>query len=161
MKIVAFFDRVNNLDFEMVAKRVVFKHGWTIERTQVAINRYKLFLYLKSVYPATGLVPTPEIDVVWHAHMEVNLIQYIQDCYYLFGYILNHCSAIYGEQNQATSLIHQQAFSTTKALFEEFFGFSILDNTSLHAAACADIPIDTNPAACADLPIIPNTIIGH
>ena len=105
------------------------------------------------------LVPTQEIDAVWHAHIEVNLLKYIQDCDFLFGYLLNHCSAIELQQNQETYLIYEQAFGTTKVLFEEFFGLSISENTSLRAA-CADIPIDNNPAACADLPINNNILLG-
>jgi hypothetical protein len=158
MKIVAFFDRVNNLDLGGVANKLMFKYGWTAEKTQEAINRYKLFLYIKSVYPAAGLVPTKEIDDVWHEHIMINLLKYNQDCNYLFGYILNHCSAIDSEQNKQMRQTHQQAFNTTKALFEEFFGIGVLENTSIHLAACADIPMDTNPAPCADLPIIPHLL---
>ncbi len=160
MKIVTFFDRVNNLDLQPVANKLMFSQEWTKEKTQVAIKRYKLYLYLKSVYPAAILVPTQEIDAVWHAHIEVNLLKYIRDCYYIFGYILNHCSAIDGEQNPETHQVYARAFSVTKALFEEFFGVGVLDNTSVNLAACADLPIDTNPAACADLPIIPNALLN-
>lgn len=161
MKIVTFWDKLNNLNLQRVAYKLMSSKGWTAQKTQMAINRYKLFLCLKSFYPAAILVPTQEIDAVWHTHIEVNLLKYTQDCDFLFGYLLNHCSAIEQEQNQETHQIYEQAFSTTKALFEEFFGLSILDNTSLHAAACADIPIDTNPAPCADLPISPNVLLGN
>ena len=157
MNIVTFFDRVNNLDLRAVVKKLISSTGWTLEKTQVAISRYKLFLYIKSVYPTAILVPTQEIDAVWHTHIEVNLLKYIQDSDYLFGYILNHCSADDGEQNEKTLQIYQQAFSLTKALFEEFFGVGILENTSSNIAACADIPIDTNPAPCTFLPINANT----
>ncbi|MGD1909738.1 MAG: glycine-rich domain-containing protein [Rivularia sp. (in: cyanobacteria)] len=157
MNIVTFFDRVNNLDLRAVEKKLISSTGWTLEKTQVAISRYKLFLYIKSVYPTAILVPTQEIDAVWHTHIEVNLLKYIQDSDYLFGYILNHCSAVDGEQNEKTLQIYQQAFSLTKALFEEFFGVGILENTSSNIAACADIPIDTNPAPCTFLPINANT----
>lgn len=159
MKIVAFFDRVNSLDLQAVEKQIMCSQNWTAEQAQLVICRYKLFLYLQSLYPATVLVPTQDIDIVWHAHIEVNLLKYIQDCYYLFGYILNHCAAVGCQQNQETHQIHKQAFSTTKALFEEFFGIDILQTTSIHPACCADIPFDTNPAACADLPIFPNSLL--
>ncbi len=154
MRIVAFWDKLNNLNLQAVEHKLMSSKEWTAEKTQVAINRYKLFLYLKSVYPAAVLVPTQEIDAVWHAHFEVNLRQYIEDCNYLFGYLLNHCSADGGEQNEQTLQIYEEAFSLTKALFEEFFGVEILDNTSINMASCADIPIDTNPAPCTVLPII-------
>ena len=94
MKIVAFWDKLNHLNLQTVAYRLMSSKGWTTEKTQLAISRYKLFLYLKSVYPATGLVPTSEIDAVWHAHIEVNLLQYIHDTNYLFGYTLNHLAAV-------------------------------------------------------------------
>lgn len=148
------------MNFQAIAKKLMFSKGWTTEKTQVAINRYKLYLYLKSLYPAAIMVPTQEIDSVWHAHIELNLITYIQDCDYIFGYTLNHCSAIDGEQNEEIHQMYKQAFSTTKTLFEEIFGVDILENTSVNAAACADIPIDTNPAPCADLPIISNSLLN-
>ena len=49
MNIVTFFDRVNNLDLRAVEKKLISSTGWTLEKTQVAISRYKLFLYIKSV----------------------------------------------------------------------------------------------------------------
>ncbi|MDY6898298.1 MAG: glycine-rich domain-containing protein-like [Cyanobacteriota bacterium] len=130
--------------------------GWTTEKTQLAISRYKLFLYLKSVYPATGLVPTSEIDAVWHAHIEVNLLQYIHDTNYLFGYTLNHLAAV--DETEDTHQIFVQASNKTTALFEQVFGTGVLEYTSIQTAACADIPIDTSPAACADLPINNNAL---
>jgi hypothetical protein len=154
MKIVAFWDKLNNLNLETVADKLMFSQGWTPEKTQVAINRYKLFLYLKSVYPATALVPTSEIDAVWHAHFLVNLQQYINDTNYLFGYTLNHISTV--NETEEVRQIHGQASNKTTALFEQVFGAGVLEYTSLQTAACADLPIGTNPAACADLPIIPN-----
>ena len=156
MKIVAFFDRVNNLDLQAVEKQLISSNKWTVEQTQVAINRYKLFLYLQSLYPSTMLVPTQEIDAVWHAHIEVNLLNYVRDSLYLFGYILNHCSTIGCEQNEETHQIHKQAFSKTTALFAEFFGIDILQNTSIHPACCADIPFHNHLAPCTDIPINPN-----
>lgn len=160
MKIVTFWDKLNHLNLQTVAYKLISSKGWTTERTQLAISRYKLFLCLKSFYPAAMLVPTQEIDAVWHAHIEVNLLKYTQDCDFLFGYLLNHCSAIEQQQNEETHLIYEQAFGTTKVLFEEFFGLSLAENTSLRAA-CADIPIDNNPAPCADLPINNNVLLGN
>ena len=156
MTIVTFLNKLNKLDLQAVEKQLMSSYGWTLEKTQVAINRYKLYLHLKSLYPAVMLVPTQEIDLVWHTHIEVNLIKYIQDCYYLFGYILNHCSAISSEQNDGTLQIYEQSFGKTKALFGEMFGVDILENTSFQIAACADLPINTNPTTSADLQIIPN-----
>lgn len=159
MKIVAFWDKLNNLNLQTVAYKLMSSEGWTLEQTQVAIGRYKMFLCLKSFYPAAILVPTQEIDKVWHAHFEVNLLKYIYDCDYLFGYLLNHCSAIDGETPDESNLVYQKAFSTTTALFEEFFGLNILENTLPLRAACADIPIGTEPAPCTDLPISPNLLM--
>lgn len=154
MKTIAFWDKLNNLSLERVAYKLMSSRGWTPEKTQVAISRYKLFLYLKSVYPATGLVPTSEIDAVWHAHIEVNLLHYIHDTNYLFGYTLNHLSAV--NETEEMRQFYGQASGKTTALFEQIFGAGVLENTSFQTAACADIPIDTSPAACADLPIVPN-----
>ncbi len=159
MKMILFWDKLNKLNLERVAYKLMHSKGWTTEKTQVAINRYKLFLYVKSVYPATALVPTSEIDAVWHAHIEVNLHQYIHDTNYLFGYTLNHISAV--NETEEMRDIYVQASNNTTALFEQIFGAGVLEYTSLQTAACADIAIDSNPAPCADLPIVPNALIGN
>ncbi len=142
MKTIAFRDKLNNLSLETVAYKLMFSQGWTPEKTQVAINRYKLFLYLKSVYPATPLVPTSEIDAVWHAHIQVNLHQYIHDTNYLFGYTLNHLSAV--NETEEMRQFYGEASNKTTALFENIFGAGVLEYTSIQTAACADLPIVPN-----------------
>lgn len=158
MKIIDFFDKANNLDLKVVEKQLSSK-GWTNIQIQLGVSRYKCFLYLKSLYPEMPLVPTLQIDIVWHTHILSNVIKYTQDSNYLLGYILNHCSAISEEQNKETHKICGQAFNTTKIAFEQHFGINISENISSHVTGCTDIPINIKPAACADIPINPKCLL--
>eukprot|EP01080_Neovahlkampfia_damariscottae_P002117 gene2117-1984_t len=54
-----------------------------------AIDRYKKFLQLRMENPKLVVVPTIDIDLIWHAHM-LDHTEYVLDCMNLFGNILNH-----------------------------------------------------------------------
>ncbi len=43
-----------------------YREPWFLER---AAGRYRRFLALRRRHPTQFLVPTYDIDVVWHAHM--------------------------------------------------------------------------------------------
>jgi hypothetical protein len=54
-----------------------------------ASERYRKFLILKSENPSLNVVPTLDIDLVWHAHM-LDHQGYVKDCMEKFGKIFNH-----------------------------------------------------------------------
>ena len=158
MNISTFVDKLERLDLQLVADKLMsseYGYGWDIEKTQLAIERYKKFLILEYICPNFELVPTKEIDAVWHEHILVNTHQYIQDCYYLFGYLLHHRWTDSKKdivENQKT----KSAFITTKQLFMEIFAEDIFGETNFEAAPCVDLPISSEPslhiAACLNLP---------
>jgi hypothetical protein len=142
-----FLYKLDNLDLQRVARKQMSKSngsGWTLQQTEVAIARYKMFLYLHFLFPTTQLVPTKEVDEVWHAHI-LDTRRYDDDCKNLFGYFLHHSSDEMQTQNQDT------AFALTQELFEKFFGVVILEE--IQAAACVSLPV----SACATLPQPSNT----
>ncbi|HBL59877.1 MAG TPA: hypothetical protein DDZ80_15785, partial [Cyanobacteria bacterium UBA8803] len=63
--------------------------GWTRQQALHAIQSYKTFLFVSYLYPQIVLVPTQEIDRVWHAHI-LHTRQYRQDGEMLFGYFIDH-----------------------------------------------------------------------
>jgi hypothetical protein len=143
MTISTFLYKLNNLDLQRVARKLMYKSdgcGLTFQETEAAIARYKMFLHLQFLFPDTQLVPTQEIDEVWHAHILADTRRYIQDCENLFGYILHHSSDEMQPQNQDT------AFALTQSMFEKFFGVVILED--IQAAPCVSLPI----SACATVP---------
>jgi hypothetical protein len=155
MENATFLQKLKHINLEPVVKKLMCSrsgHGWEAKKTKVAVNRYCMFLYVSHLYPYVQLVPTEEIDKVWHTHILIDTLNYIQDCQYLFGYILHHraSSALIDAVEQQNQNI---AFATTQRLFEQIFGTGILvDNTQ--SAPCMVLPMDTGleMSACMVLP---------
>ena len=82
-----------------------------------------MFLTLIYLYPNRRIVPTWEIDQVWHQHILANTCKYEQDCQFLFGQMLHHVAdAEEGDEEQ-----RNMDFAQTKTLFKKHFGL-ILGN---------------------------------
>lgn len=133
-----FWEKLERLNFEAIKNELSSK-GWLAQDIELGISYYKLFLYIKSIHPATRLVPPPIVDCTWHTHIMVDLCQYVKDCEYLFGYLLNHCSTVccgdYYQENLET------AFRQTKAFFKEF-GVDLLEEEYKYSdIACVDLPL--------------------
>lgn len=108
-------------------------YGWCWRQALQAIGRYKTFLFVCYLYPQIRLVPTQEIDCVWHAHI-LHTRRYRQDCQWLFGYFIDHepDSAIGGEaegQNEDAAFVQTQ---TLLALFEGYFQTSTLEESEFY-----------------------------
>ncbi len=158
MNISTFADKLEKLDLQLVADKLMsseYGYGWNVEKIQLAIKRYKKFLTLQYLYPNFELVPSKEIDTVWHEHILVNTYQYIQDCHYLFGYLLHHRWTD-SKKDIVESQKARRAFITTKQLFMEIFAEDIFGETNFEAAPCVDLPISSESSlqigACLNLP---------
>lgn len=158
MKISTFAHKLERLDLQLVANKLMspeYGCGWSLEQTEVAIDNYKKFLMLQYLYPSFDLVPSKEIDTVWHEHILVNTHKYLQDCHYLFGYLLHHCWTDSNKDILETKKA-KTAFARTKVLFTEIFSEDILDETAFEAAPCVDLPISPElsheMSACLSLP---------
>jgi hypothetical protein len=97
-------------------------YGWTKQQVFRAIRRYKTFVFVNYLYPQILLVPTQEIDQVWHCHI-LHTRQYRKDCELLFGCFIDHDpeSELWGEANQHNL---DAAFAQTQsllALYERHF----------------------------------------
>jgi Glycine-rich domain-containing protein-like len=129
-----FLYKLNNLDLQTVARKLMSKsdgRGWTFQQTEVAIARYKMFLHLQFLFPNTQLVPTKEIDEVWHAHILTDTRRYIDDCENLYGYILHHRSS------------EMECKIKTEKFFE-----AVIILGDIQAAPCVTLPV----SACVTLP---------
>jgi hypothetical protein len=109
--------------------------GWTLPQAFRAIGRYKTFLFVSYLYPEVLLVPTEEIDRVWHVHI-LHTRQYRGDCEMLFGRFIDHepDSELWGESHQPH---FDEAFAQTQALlalFERYFIQADSGETQLHQA---------------------------
>ncbi len=107
--------------------------GWNRQQAFRAIRRYKTFLFVNYLYPQIFLVPTPEIDRVWHSHI-LHTRQYRQDCEMLFGRFIDHepDSEFRDDANRQNL---DAAFARTQALlalFEGYFEAEVTGEAELH-----------------------------
>ncbi|MBD2180312.1 glycine-rich domain-containing protein-like [Planktothrix sp. FACHB-1355] len=99
-------------------------YGWDHAQTVLAIARYKMFLFLNYKHPECQLVPTQEIDEVWHQHI-LDTQKYAQDCQTLFGYFLHHFPYL-GLGDETKHQEWQSCSAKTEFLFEKYFGVGVL-----------------------------------
>ena len=108
-------------------------YGWCRRQAVQAIRCYKTFLFVCYLYPQIRLVPTQEIDCVWHAHI-LHTRLYRQDCERVFGYFIDHepDSAFGGEaegQNGDAAFVQTQSLL---ALFEGYFKTATSGESEFH-----------------------------
>lgn len=84
----AFLKNLQELDLEAIAYQLM-QLGWSHQQTSRAIQRYRMFLFLVYLHPNTRLIPTQEVDRVWHCHI-LHTRKYRQDCQMLFGRFIDH-----------------------------------------------------------------------
>lgn len=140
------------LDLEPIAQRLMYPEyglGWERQQVSRAIAHYKMFLHLIYLYPNRAIIPTREIDTVWHYHI-LDTQKYACDCKFLFGYFLHH-KPNFNYESETARLALSKAFAETKVLFVEHFGISfdesdnnegacfiLTNNNLLRASACVD-----------------------
>ena len=79
-----------------------------------AVTRYAQFLELAKLHPNKTIVPTLDVDLIWHAHM-LTPLDYRDDCINMLGKVLSH-DAQMGEGEIAT------AFEQTKERWHQAYG---------------------------------------
>ncbi|GAA5189567.1 hypothetical protein [Ferrimonas gelatinilytica] len=113
---------VSTLDFA----RLKYKYTETSEAMMTPLQwdaaqlEYQRFLTLKMLYPLAALVPSKQVDEIWHAHI-LDTRAYRDDCEKLFGRFVDHYPyfGIYGKDDQKAL---QDAFEHTVELYEREFG---------------------------------------
>jgi len=81
---------------------------------------YRRFLSLKRLYPSIALVPSKQVNSIWHAHI-LDTRSYRTDCEQVFGRFIDYYPylGIYGEDDQQEL---KNAFAETVTLYEKHFG---------------------------------------
>ena len=92
---------------------------WDEQRVERALNEYKQFLALMHWNPEAVLVPSEDIDEVWHTHV-LNTARYQADCETIFGRFQHHFPT-FGESEEVQEEEMKGRDETLK-LFEEAFG---------------------------------------
>ncbi|MEB3830005.1 glycine-rich domain-containing protein [Phormidium sp. CCY1219] len=140
-----FANRAKNLDFGPIAYKLM-ANGWTREQTIKAIGLYLMFLGLIYLYPNRQIIPTPEIDAVWHQHI-LDTSKYAEDCDRLFGRFVHHFP-YFGQRGESDRDNLYLAFAETKTLFQEYFGVELLAQTQSNSDEEETTP---QPADCEPL----------
>ncbi|MFB2938287.1 glycine-rich domain-containing protein-like [Aerosakkonemataceae cyanobacterium BLCC-F154] len=125
-----FRQKLKQLDLGPIAYKLMHREkglGWTKARTKQAIARYLMFLSLIYLYPNQPIVPTAEIDQVWHHHI-LDTDKYAADCQMLFGEFIHHFP-YYGLRGICDRKNWQQAFAQTRLLFQKHFATDITQFT--------------------------------
>ena len=85
--------RVAALDLEPIVYKLMHPEpgetGLTLARADQDVALYRCFLELCVLHPGTTIVPTRQLDHVWHTHM-LDTAKYRADCDWVFGYFLDH-----------------------------------------------------------------------
>ena len=103
MPVTEIDSRVNNMNLDRIVWKIMkdpFKPDMTEDEVLFAVKQYKRFLNLKIKYPGLNLVPTDDIDMIWHSHI-LDTEQYAKDCANLFGKFLHH-NPFFGEFGNET-----------------------------------------------------------
>jgi hypothetical protein len=130
--------RVDALDLEPVVYKLVHAEpgevGLSLDRADEAVTMYRCFLKLCVLYPGTAIVPTRQLDHVWHTHM-LDTEKYRADCADVFGAFMDHFpyAGLRGEDDRCA---WRKDFDRTRDLFRKHFGVDI--GTQPAASACSN-----------------------
>lgn len=152
--------RIEALDLEPIATRLMHHEhglGWSREHVTLAIARYKMFLHLMYLYPNRVIIPTREIDLVWHFHI-LDTRKYASDCDYIFGYFLHHypCSESGAKDEE---FARRKRLNDTFMLFSKHFGVNVSEEIQSYQSAFVINPKDElqHPSGCPDPKAILNS----
>jgi len=136
---LSFLQKLKQLDLSAIAYKLMHPEagkGWTKKQTTQALLRYMMFLFLLNLYPNQNIIPTTEIDQVWHHHILLDVNKYIKDCEMLFGRLINHSSYPQSADDINTWQVN---VSQTQELFQKHF------EVKLFASAQQDKPARCQP----------------
>lgn len=134
---------IQNISIDLIAaakQSADTPREYTHDRLESAVERYKKFLSLAYKYGEEPLVPTKEIDMIWHLHM-LHPQAYFNDCMAFFGYILDHkATSGAAEDEQAAQFASLKA---TSVLWKQEYGEDYMADASSCMAEAASCMADT------------------
>jgi hypothetical protein len=128
--------RIDGLDLEPIVYKLMHPEpGETtlgLAEADQDVALYRCFLKLCVLRPAVTIVPTRQLDHVWHTHM-LDTAKYRADCAAVFGCFLDHFPYA-GLRGEADRHAWRKDFAQTRHLFRSHFGVDI--GTAPAASAC-------------------------
>lgn len=115
-----FLEKLAAVDFGPIAFQLMHSDELlTLAQATQAIEQYRRFLFLHHRYPDHPLIPSQEIDRVWHIHI-LDTAKYREDCQFLFGRFIDHFP-YFGVGDAAQQQAFKAAYLATQALYEQCF----------------------------------------
>ena len=110
------------MDLSRIAHRLCRKLQWSEERCSIAVEEYRRFFYLIGNFKTKGqvLVPAPDVDEVWHAHI-LHTPLYKEHCDVMCGKFIHHDPAPMEYTDEVHSVM-EKGFLNTLSLYADHFG---------------------------------------
>lgn len=114
---------VQNLDLGGVIDKMHRSLGWNLADLKKIEALYKNFLILNLKYPNERIIPSEEVDEMWHNHI-LDTIKYQEDCAQVFGFYLHHYPylGMRGKEDYKNLLLF---FEKTQLLHTKEFGYPV------------------------------------
>ena len=131
--------RIYSMDLEPIIYKLVHSEDGTslvLEEADDAARRYRQYLELCLRYPDQIIVPTKQIDLVWHSHI-LDTGKYRQDCDQVFGYFLDHFPYL-GLRGVDDAANLASSFIATNELFIRHFGVNLIDSATRCGNQCGN-----------------------
>jgi hypothetical protein len=118
---------INAIDFSLIKNKLMAKDPcisrvWCEDELDVAVQYYKNFLFLNKKYieEVPVIVPSVEVDEIWHHHI-LDTRSYIKDCAAIFGCYFHHYP-YFGMRSEVDYKNLGDAFEVTQKIHELEFG---------------------------------------
>jgi hypothetical protein len=130
--------RIDALDLEPVVYKLMHPEPGEVDlslaRADQDVTLYRGFLKLCVLYPYIAIVPSRQVDHVWHTHM-LDTALYRADCARVFGYFLDHFP-YFGFRGEDDRRAWREDFARTRRLLAEHFGIDMGSQPA--ASACSN-----------------------
>lgn len=146
-------ERIAAIDLSMASRKLVMEDGWTPDRASEAVKKYLQFLELCFDHPDLPIVPTPDVDKMWHAHI-LDTMAYGPDMQRVFGYFLHHFP-YFGLNGPDDEQALGDAYAQTAEIYERTFGGQYGDmvgiTTCTKGTTCTKSATCTKAATCTKI----------
>jgi len=143
---------IDGLDLEPIAFKLVHPEpgetGMSVEEADELVKKYRCFLKLCAMYPEESIVPSKEIDKVWHVHI-LDTAMYMADCDAIFGFVLHHFP-YFGLRGEADlEMLHAKG-AETRELYLRHFGEDMYGGSvqNMDATCTGNCSPSCSPSGC-------------
>lgn len=124
--------RICSLDLGPIRYKLLFPEegeGWVQEKVDRIEQEYRAFLFLNSYFKGKSIVPSVDIDTMWHTHI-LDTAKYREDCQSVFGFFLDHFP-YFGLRGPDDAKALKEAGEETRKLMQEVFGIQLTGSGSI------------------------------